>query len=301
MLEQLKLLNKTTLLHLPGDIEVTLGHMILVIALLLAGYIFSRAVEYLLAKRLASTRLGPDAVIVIKRISFYLILLFVGLTIMSLLGIPMTAFAFATGAIAIGVGFGAQNIINNFISGWILIAERPIRVDDFIEIDGNFGTVQRVGTRSTRIHRSDGVHMLVPNSKLLENTVTNWTLIDHLIRTSLKVGVAYGTNIRLVDQLLQQAMFEQIEIKPEPGPEVILDDFGDNAIMFEVYFWADVTGEKSLRKIRSELRFKIAHLFDENDIVIAFPQRDIHLHTPSPVPVSLVTDTKKIADSKNKP
>ena len=292
MLEQLQLYANFKIFELPNSVELTIGHLVFVIVLLLAAYVFSKVVEFLLARRLASTRLGPDAVTVIKRVSFYLILLFVALTIMSLLGIPMTAFAFATGAIAIGVGFGAQNIINNFISGWILIAERPIRVDDYIEIDGNFGTVQRVGTRSTRIHRADGVHMLVPNSKLLENTVTNWTLIDHLIRTSVKVGVAYGSDIKLVDSLLHQAMAEQIEIKGNPEPEVILDDFGDNAIAFEIYLWADVTGEKSLRKIRSELRFKISHLFDQHGIVIAFPQRDIHLHTASPVPVSLIAKSE---------
>jgi len=287
MLQEIKSLGNIQLFELPGAVTITLSHLILIVALLIAGYVFSRLVEHLLARRLAGTRLGPDAVIVIKRITFYLILLFVGLTIMSMLGIPMTAFAFATGAIAIGVGFGAQNIINNFISGWILIAERPIRVDDFIEIDGAYGTVQRVGTRSTRIHRTDGVHMLIPNSKFLENTVTNWTLIDHLIRTTVKVGVAYGSDVPLVARLLEQAMTEVADIKSEPKAEVILEDFGDNAIVFEVYFWADVAGEKSLRWIRSELRFTIARLFAENDVVIAFPQRDLHLHAKHPLPISL--------------
>ncbi|NND81293.1 MAG: mechanosensitive ion channel [Gammaproteobacteria bacterium] len=290
MLDSIRPFLNNELFSTPGGTTVTIGFIVALITLMLAGYIFSRIIEHILARRLAGTSLGPDAVQAIKRISFYVIFIAIALTLLALLGIPLTAFAFATGGIAIGLGFGAQNIINNFISGWILIAERPIRVGDFIELDGAYGTVERVGTRSTRVFRTDGVHMLVPNSKLLESTVTNWTLIDHLVRTSLRVGVAYGSDIELTRDLIMQAVVEHPEVQPEPEVVVVLDDFGDNAIVFETYFWADVMGEKTLRALRSDIRFKIAELFSQHGIVIAFPQRDVHLDTSSPLQISMTDE-----------
>lgn len=266
---------------------ITLGDTLTVLLTLLFGYLLIHLLQYILVRRLESSHLKPEAVIIIKRVSFYLIFLLVSLTVLAILGIPITVFAFATGALALGIGFGAQNIINNFISGWILIAERPIKVMDFIEIDGVLGTVQQVGTRSTRIHRTDGVHMLVPNSKLLENTVVNWTLVDQKVRSFVRVGVAYGTDPALVTKILNEIVPAHKSILSEPRPEFIFEDFGDSALIFDSYFWCEVNGEKSLRAIRSEIRHQIASRFDEAGIVIAFPQRDLHLHTQTPLQVSI--------------
>jgi small-conductance mechanosensitive channel len=199
------------------------------------------------------------------------------ITTLDFLDVPITAFAFLSGAIAIGVGFGAQNIINNFISGWILMWERPIRIGDFLEVDNAKGRVEAINTRSTRIRRVDGVHLLIPNSKLLENTVTNWTLIDQRSRTSVRVGVAYGSDCNLVRDLITQAVNEQDDVLHNPEPKVIFDDFGDNSLAFEVYFWINARIESELRSIRSNIRFRINDLFNENQVVISFPQRDVHL------------------------
>lgn len=286
-MNELKHIWDTNLVATQGGIVVSIGDVILVLSLLLFGYILSRSIEYLLAKKLRDTDLNADAISVIKRVSFYLIFILVGLTILSLLGIPITAFAFATGAIAIGVGFGAQNIINNFISGWILIAERPIRTDDFVEIEGVMGVVKTVGTRSTLIHRTDGVHMLVPNSKLLENTLVNWTLVDDLIRSSIRVGVAYGSDTYMTRELLSKCVDEHTDVLKEPKQEIIFDDFGDNALIFEIFFWCRIGREKTLRMIRSDIRFAIHNAFAENGIILAFPQRDLHLHTKKPIEITL--------------
>ena len=258
---------------------ITLGQILSVIVLLLAGYFGSKLLGFLVGRRLDKTKLRPDIVHVLKRIVFFAVMIVVFITALGLLGIPLTAFAFATGALAIGIGFGAQNIINNFISGWILMGERPIRIGDFIEFDAWQGVVEQVGNRSTRIRRTDGVHLLVPNSQLLERTVVNWTLVDQSIRTIVRVGVEYGSPVRLVSDLIMQAVAEQQQIKETPAPAVIFEDFGDNSLVFDAYFWCDVTGEKFLREIRSDIRFRICELFAENDIVVAFPQRDVHLDT----------------------
>jgi len=281
-----------TLLTAPGGQSVTVGQVVSVLVLLVVGYLGSRFVGYLIGRRLATTRLRPDIVFTLKRIAFFAILILVILTALSLLGIPLTAFAFATGAIAIGVGFGAQNIINNFISGWILIAERPIRIDDTIEIGGFQGKVEHIGNRSTRIRRVDGVHMLVPNSQLLEQTVINWTLVDLQIRTTVRVGVAYGSPVRQVEKLIEQAVLEHEAVKSQPAPSVIFEEFGDNSLVFDTYFWCDVSGERLLRQIRSDVRFRISELFEEAGIVIAFPQRDVHFDAPDGIDVRVVANDR---------
>jgi len=282
----------------PGGQSITVGQVLSVIALLLVGYFGSRFVGYILGRLLEKTDLRPDVVHVLKRIAFFAILILVFITALSLLGIPLTAFAFATGALAIGIGFGAQNIINNFISGWILMAERPIRIGDFIEIDSSHGVVENIGTRSTRIRRTDGVHMLVPNSALLERTVVNWTLVDQQVRTTVRVGVEYGSPVKKVAELIRQAVTEQAEVKSEPSPSVIFEDFGDNSLIFDTFFWCDVGGEKILREIRSAIRFRIAELFETNGIIIAFPQRDVHLDTRDALEVRVLPSDESSSSSK---
>lgn len=278
---------------LPGGASISVAQILMIVLLLVAGYVASRFFSYLLHRKLARTRLRPDVIHALSRVVFWAILVVVFLTVLGLLNIPLTAFAFITGAVAIGVGFGAQNIINNFISGWILMTERPIRINDFVEIEGAFGVVERIGNRSTRIGRVDGVHMLVPNSVLLEKTVINWTLVDNQIRTTVRVGVAYGSPVERVAELFLEAVKSQPEVKDDPEPVVIFEDFGDSALIFDAYFWCNVGGERDLRRIRSSVRFQLTALFREAGIVIAFPQRDLHVNARAPIPVRVLEGDDK--------
>jgi small-conductance mechanosensitive channel len=147
-----------------------------------------------------------------------------------------------------------------------------------------------IGNRSTRIRRVDGVHMLVPNSQMLERIVVNWTLIDKRIRSMVRVGVAYGSPTRKVAELIRQAVVENPNVLEDRPPVVVFEDFGDSALVFEVYFWAELSNQREQRQIRSEVRFRIDELFRENDIVIAFPQRDVHLGNVAPLEVRLVEE-----------
>lgn len=295
MIEDIKTLWNLVLATAPSGQTISVGQILSVLLLLLVGYFGSRLIGFVIGRRLEKTTMRRDVIHVLKRVAFFSILVLTVITALGLLGIPLTAFAFATGALAIGIGFGAQNIINNFISGWILMAERPIRIDDFIEIDAWQGTVEQVGNRSTRIRRTDGVHLLVPNSQLLERTVVNWTLVDQSIRTIVRVGVEYGSPVERVAELIQQAVTEQHQIKVTPAPSVVFEDFGDNSLVFDAYFWCDVTGEKLLREIRSDIRFRICELFAENNIVVAFPQRDVHLDTKDALAIRLLPTEAKTA------
>ena len=296
MIEAVKDVWSHVLATAPSGQAITIGQLATVALLLVFGYFGGRLIVFLIGRRLATTKLRPDVIHIVKRIVFFAILVLVVITALGLLGIPLTAFAFATGAIAIGVGFGAQNIINNFISGWILMAERPIRIDDYIELDAAQGTVERIGNRSTRIRRTDGVHLLVPNSLLLENIVVNWTLVDQEIRTTVRVGVAYGSPVRKVADLIMEAIESQPDVKKTPAPSVIFEDFGDNALVFDAYFWCDVTGDRVLRQFRSEIRFRIAELFEKNGIVVAFPQRDVHLDSKDPLRIHLMPGGEETAE-----
>jgi small-conductance mechanosensitive channel len=242
----------------------------------LAWFIVSR-VGKLITSGLRKRNVSADAVHLFSRMYLVLSIAILAITSMDILNIPLTAFAFVSGAIAIGVGFGAQNIINNFISGWILMWERPIRIGDFLEVGDARGVVESINTRSTLIRRNDGVHMLVPNSQLLENTVTNWTLIDKNARTFVRVGVAYGSDVMLVQKLLFDVIEERDDILPHPKPTVLFEDFGDSALIFDMVFWVNAVSETDIRRRRSEIRFRIYDIFGKNDIAIAFTQRDIHV------------------------
>ena len=259
------------------DITFTSGDLIAIPLIYVIGIWLFKKLAHIATYRLRSSGASADTIHLFKRLFYIVAGAILIVTTLDVMNVPLTAFAFLSGAVAIGVGFGAQNIINNFISGWILMWERPIRIGDFLEVDGARGSVETINTRSTRIRRVDGVHMLIPNSKLLENTVVNWTLIDNLTRTSVRVGVAYGSDCKLTARLIEQATRQQEDILTEPKPVVIFDDFGDNALMFESFFWVNATKERDLRVIRSQVRFTIDELFAEHDIVIAFPQRDVHL------------------------
>jgi len=270
------------------DREITAGQILFVPIVFILGYLLARWLGNKMVKRMEARRVNPDIIHLVRRVYLVLVLVVIVISALEILNVPLTAFAFISGAVAIGVGFGAQNVINNFISGWILLWERPIRIGDFLEVGETRGTVEAINTRSTRIRRTDGVHLLIPNSHLLENMVVNWTLVDRITRGHVRVGVAYGSPVRKVAELIEQAAAEHKDVLSEPGVLVIFDDFGDSALVFDLYFWLLADGERDLRVVRSDIRFRIDEVFREHGITISFPQRDVHLTSLAPVQVELV-------------
>jgi small-conductance mechanosensitive channel len=256
---------------------ITLGDILFIPLLIFIGLLLTKWLNQFISNRLAAKKTDPNVIHLIQRIVYVLSITVIIISILDFMNVPIAAFAFLSGAIAIGFGFGAQNIINNFISGWILMWERPIRIGDFLEVEDTKGLVEEINTRSTRIKRVDGVHLLIPNSKLLENTVVNWTLVDQFVRCSVTVGVAYGSPAKKVAELIMQATTEQEETLKQPKPLVTFDDFGDNALIFQVTFWISSRAESGLRVAKSNVRFRLDELFELEGIVVAYPQRDIHL------------------------
>lgn len=270
------------------DRPITVGKLILGALFLLIGYAVSRMLSRTIGRRFCA-RLGmtPGAASALQAISFYLLLIIFGFVSLELANVPLTIFTFLGGAVAIGVGFGSQNLMNNFISGLILLAERPVRVGDLVDIDGVNGTIEYIGARSTRVKTGENLEILVPNSLMLENKVTNWTLSDTQIRVMVSVGVAYGSPTRTVDELLRQAVADHEGVLDSPEPLILFKEFGDNALLFEVHFWVHMRTVIQGERIASEVRHAIDDLFSRANITIAYPQRDVHLDTLKPIEVNL--------------
>jgi small-conductance mechanosensitive channel len=271
---------------------ITAGKLFGSLLLFLLGFIISRFLSKALGRRvLPRFGMHTGGRRAVETLTFYFLIVFFGLFALRMVNVPLTVFTVLGGALAIGVGFGSQNIVNNFISGLILLIEQPIKADDLIEVDGTYGVVERIGARSTRVRTFSNIHIIVPNSSFLEKNVINWTLSDNLVRVEVHVGVAYGSPTRRVDALIRQALGEHKEIETYPAPIVYFADFGDNALLFEAVFWIRITTQADRRRIQSDVRFRIDELFREADVVIAFPQRDVHLDTLAPLEVKVVRDS----------
>jgi small-conductance mechanosensitive channel len=279
-------------LWIVDDHPVTVKKIILALLILAIGWWLCKLVsQFILWSLLRQTRLDESAAHAIDK-AFCIIVFFI-LVIFSMktVHIPLTALTFLGGAVAIGVGLGSQNLLNNFISGFILMIERPVKIGDTVEVDNNVGMIQKVGSRCTTILTGDNVNIIVPNSSLLEKNIINWTLSDRKIRCKVTVGVEYGSEIAEVSRLMLQAAEDQNNVLHDPSPEVILRDFGDSSLIFDLYFWIRMRKQKGLlerSRTESKIRFIVDELFQKNNVVIAIPQRDVHLNTSHPLDVKIV-------------
>lgn len=274
-----------------GSTPVHVNQIVIAILIAIIGIVFSRILSGFIRRRLIASkvRVSVQIAAIIQKIIFYLLTVVILLVALPIAGIPITIFTVIGGALAIGVGFGAQNLFNNLISGFIILVERPIRIGDIVEVDEHCGKIEEIGNRCTRLLRFDGIDILIPNSHFLEQAVVNWTLSDQRIRGSVTVGVAYGSPTEKVKNLITQAAEEHDEVLSQPRkPIVLFTEFGDNTLNFMCYFWTRVTTPVDLDRIASDIRYRIDTLFRENDITIAFPQRDVHLDTTAPVKVEVV-------------
>ena len=206
-------------------------------------------------------------------------LIFLGIIVLlQIWGIDSSSLAILASVLGVGIGFGVQNITNNFISGFIITLERPIQMGDFIDVGGLVGTVKRIGSRSTEIRTLDQVTIIVPNSRFLESEVVNWSHGNPVSRVRVPVGVAYGSDIAAVKTALLEAIKRHPEVLLRPRPEVWFQGFGDSSLNFEVMVW---TGEPRKQfRVKSDLNYEIEASLRRHGVEIPFPQRDLHLRSP---------------------
>lgn len=275
-------------LFVVGDQALTVRKIIIALAILTFGILLSGFFSSQLQKRLlAHLWISTSAAAITSKLLHYTVVLVVIIVAMRLVNIPLTAFTFMGGAIALGVGFGAQKLINNFISGFILMAEQPVKVGDLIMLGDDPGWIEEIGARSTRVRTFANTTILVPNSYFLENNIVNWTHNDNVVRGKITIGVAYGSQTRLVKEALLRTAAEHGEVLKDPQPDVWFADFSDNALVLELYFWVTVTEHIGVQTVASDLRFMIDQQFREDNISIAFPQRDVHFDRDSPLKVEI--------------
>jgi len=258
-------------------VHITLGSILSFLFILFAGYalanLFTFALRKFLLSRFPLQRGLPFA---ISKVTYYVLLVLVFLAALTNAGFELNKFALVTGALGVGVGFGLQNIVNNFVSGLILLFERPIRVGDTVEVSGLVGRVRRIGARSSTIHTFQDAEVIVPNSDFVVKEVINWTLSSLRRRVDIPVGVAYGTDPERVISLLIDLAAAHPAVIQNPKPEAYFLGFGESALNFELRFW---TYQEAWFQLKSDVAVRLAKALRDANIEIPFPQRDLHIRS----------------------
>src|SRR5438270_2117676 len=258
-------------------IKISLLQIFLLVALLVAVFWFSsRTKRFLFNRLLAQSGLDRSVQYAIAQIVSNIVLVLGIFIVLENTGIHLAALAVFAGAVGVGVGFGLQNIASNFISGLVILAERPITIGDRVEVAGIAGQVEHIRARSTVIRTNDNIMMIVPNTKFIDSPVTNWTYGDRRVRFRIPIGVAYGSDVTKVRELLLTVARENPHTLKEPAPGVFLDQFGDSSIDFKLMVWSSEMSARPSR-YRSDLNFAIVEKFREAGIAFPFPQRDVHI------------------------
>src|SRR5437868_9053551 len=274
---------------LPG-INLSLIQIFMLVGLLIVVFWLAARTKRLLFERfLKDTGLDRALQYAVAQIVSNIVLVVGIFVVLENTGIHLAALTVFAGAAGVGVGFGLQNIASNFISGLVILAERPITIGDRVEVSGITGQVQQIRARSTVIMTNDNIAMIVPNTKFIDSPVTNWTYGDPRVRFRIPVGVAYGSDPARVREALLGAARENPNTLQDPAPSVFLDKFGDSSINFELVVWSQEMSYRP-RRYRSDLNFAIEKHFRAAGIEIPNPQRDIHIRSGVMKVDSLNTD-----------
>lgn len=273
--------------------SITIGKSVGALAILVIGFmLISNLIRRTLAFAVNKAHLTTSKSAILTRWLTLLAGVTLIITAFNLVEIPLSAFAFFGGALAIGVGFGTQNLLKNLISGVMLLIEKPIRIGDLVEIDGITGIVTSIGIRFSTIHGAQGTDTLIPNSVLVEHNLINWTYSTPNVRKDIKMSVSYSSNVELVREILSKVVQSHPSVMRTPEPLITLDDFGDNGLLFNAQFWLEIKTGVNINRIMSDLRFMILAAFTEAGIDLPFPQRVVQFKEGTSMPV-------RIADSQS--
>ena len=263
-----------------GEITLSLGHVLVFAVSVLIAFWTAKTVRYLLQEEVLGKMSLPRGVgNSVASLTYYALLLLGVIVALSAAGFKVSQLAFVFGALGVGIGFGLQNVVNNFVSGLILMFERPIQPGDVVEITGTSGRVGEIGMRATTIKTFDGADVVVPNGTLLSEKLTNWTLLDRNRRIDIALGVAYGTDPGQVITLLRGVIEQTTGILKDPAPTVLFMGFGASSLDFSIRAWA-YDYDNSLN-IRSDLMTRLLQALVAANIEIPFPQQDLHLRSVS--------------------
>lgn len=267
----------TTSLFKLGDSNISLGTLFyFIFGFILLSYLARRFRDLLVDKLLLKANVEKGARNSIGLIARVLFMFIGSIVIIQAAGIDMSSLSLLAGALGVGIGFGLQNITDNFISGIIILFEKPIKVGDRIVVGDTEGDVINISVRATTILTNENVSIIVPNSEFISSRVINWSHNDRNIRFDLPVGVSYNEDPEKVKNILLQVAGKNENVLKNPEPIVFFDAFADSSLNFTLGVWTSTYTDKP-RKLKSELYFDIFDQFRKNSIEIPFPQRDIHI------------------------
>lgn len=255
---------------------LTLIKFIFLAAIVIVGESALRRI--VLQRVLTRTHLDEGMRFAVARITGYVFLTLGFYLAFTFVGVDLSSLAVFAGAIGVGLGFGLQNIVNNFISGIIILAERPIAIGDRVEVNGVAGQVTRISLRSTVVVTNDNISVIVPNSSFISEPVVNWSHGDPKVRINVPVGIAYGSDVDKFRRVMTEVALAQPQVLRDPAPNVFFIGFGESSLDFEIGVW---TAEmlRNPKRFRSELNYAIERALRQNGIEIPFPQRDLHIRS----------------------
>ena len=261
-----------------GQKNLTIGEILFFGFVLVAGRFILFIFGKFLARQFKANRIDAGRRYTLYQIATYLIYVTAIALGLDSIGIKITVLIAGSTALLVGLGLGLQDSFKDLVAGFVILAERSLAVGDILEVDGMVGKVQSIGLRTTTVINRDDICLIVPNQKLTAESVINWSQNGQAARFSVNVGVAYGSDTRLVEQLLLDIANAHSEVLKLPSPFVQFADFGDNALIFKLLFFSENLFR--VEKIKSDLRFEIDKTFKNHNISIPFPQRDLWIRNP---------------------
>ena len=264
-----------------GEIKITPAILLTATLIILIAYGISRLLQRMLRRKVfEQIHLHQGSQSAICRL-LHIIIMCIGIFIaIEYTGINLTTLAAVSAVLLVGIGLGLQTITHNFISGLIMLFERPVQEGDFVEVGGVQGSVQAVNAYSTKVETLDNVTIIVPNSKFLSENVTNWSFQESKVRIHASVGVSYGADVELVAETLLEVGRAHPEVLSDPEPQMQFLSFGDSSLNFDLLVWIDDPTRHYF--VISDLNFAIVQAFRERNITIPFPQRDLHMQSVEP-------------------
>ena len=272
-----------------GDSKVSVSALLFVSLLFIGFIVLSRVVRTFLQRTLIPRlRLDAAGEFTLLKVTHYLIIAFGVLVCLSTLGVNITSLAFVAGLLSVGIGFGLQNIVQNFVAGLILLFEQPIKVGDWVKVGDQEGEVKEINLRSTGIETNESIYIIIPNQDLISNPVINGSKGDPWVWISTDVGVAYETDMRLVHRLLLESAQEHPDVLKDPAPGVRMINFGESSVDFRII--TCVLHPRTKNRIKAEILWSVWWKFKDAGIEIPYPQRDFHIKSVegSALPVRMV-------------
>jgi small-conductance mechanosensitive channel len=258
-----------------GTLEISVSSILTFLGILAVTFFFTGVIRFIIDDEFISkSKLPRGLAAAISATLRYVIIILGVMFALSAAGIDLGKFSLIAGALGLGIGFGLQNLVNNFISGLILVYERPIQVGDTIEIESLLGRVKKIGLRSSQVITYDGAEVVVPNGNLISNQLINWTLSNKQRRIKIQVGASYGSDPNVVLRLLEEVANSHSNILKDPPPLAVFDGFGESSLDFTLLFW--VPFDLGILT-KSQVSVAIYSVFKANGIEIPFPQLDLHV------------------------